>query len=67
MEEKNYPYLGRNYVNGKAYVVMFLEPEFGVVVMDETEGERIRFGMYGDFAEEQFEVLPPEVCVRLSN
>ena len=67
MEEKNYPYLGRNYVNGKAYIVLFLEPETGVVVMDDTEGSRIRFGMYGGFAEEKFEVLPPDECVRLSN
>ena len=67
MEEKNYPYLGRNYVDGKAYVVMFLEPDTGVVVMNDTVGTRIRFGMYGGFAEEKFEVLPPDECVRLSN
>lgn len=25
MEEKNYPYLGRNFVNDKAYIVLFTE------------------------------------------
>lgn len=67
MEEKSYPYLGRNYVDDKAYVVMFLEPDTGVVVMNETVNTRIRFGMYGGFAEEKFEPLPPSECVRLSN
>lgn len=66
LAEKKYPYLGRNHVDGKAYVVLFLEPDFGVVVMNETVG-RIKFGMYGGFAEDRFEPLPPTECVRLQN
>lgn len=68
MEEKSYPYLGRNFVNDKAYIVLFTEPDTGVVVLDDTDDStRIKFGMYGGFAEERFEVLPPDVCVRLQN
>lgn len=67
MEERKYPYLGRNYINGKQYIVLFTEEEKGVVVMDETGNSSIKFGTYSTFAEELFEVLPPDVCVRLSN
>ena len=67
MEERTYPYLGRNFVNDKAYIVLFTEPETGVVVLNDTDSERIKFGMYGSFAEERFEVLPSDVCVRLQN
>lgn len=65
--EKVYPYLGRTYVNEKAYVVLFSEEEAGVVVMNETEGTSVKFGMFGTFDESKFEALPPDVCVRLSN
>ena len=67
MEERVYPYLGRNFVNDKAYIVLFTEPDTGVVVLNDTENTRIKFGLYGSFAEERFEVLPPDVCVRLQN
>ena len=67
MEERTYPYLGRNFVNDKAYIVLFTEPETGVVVLNDTDSERIKFGLYGSFAEERFEILPPDVCVRLQN
>lgn len=62
-----YPYLGRNYVDGKPYVVLFTEPGTGVVIMDETEGDDIKFGMITDFDEDAFELLPKDVCVRLNN
>lgn len=62
-----YPYLGRNYINNKPYVVLFLEEETGVVVVDETEGDSIKFGQYGNFDENVFELLPPDEVVRLSN
>ena len=62
-----YPYLGRNYVDGKPYVVLFTEPGTGVVIMDETDGDDIKFGMITDFDEDAFELLPKDVCVRLNN
>ena len=50
MKEKIiYPYLGRNYINGRPYVVFFTEPNTGVVVMNNTDSPDIRFGMYGNF------------------
>lgn len=66
-KERVYPYLGRNYIDNKAYVVLFTEEENGVVVMNETNSETIKFGKILSFDESQFEVLPPDECVRLSN
>lgn len=66
MEEK-YPYLGVNTINDKQYVVLFLNEEQGVVVMNETDSETIRFGMLSEFDESVFEPLPQDQCVRLSN
>lgn len=66
MEEK-YPYLGINHIDDKAYVVLFTEEDRGVVVMNETNSETIKFGYIGNFDEEKFEMLPPEQCVRLNN
>ena len=63
----DYPYLGRNYINGKPYVVLFTEEEKGVVVMNETDSQEIVFGTIGSFDENSFELLPPDECVRLSN
>lgn len=65
--QKKYPYLGRNFVNEKAYIVFFTEPDTGVVVLNDTDSKRIKFGMIGSFDESRFEVLPHEVCVRLQN
>lgn len=62
-----YPYLARNYVNGKAYVVLFIEEETGVVVMTEITNNNIYLGKYGKYDEEAFEILPPSECVRLNN
>lgn len=66
MEEK-YPYLGRNFINEKPYVVLFVEQDYGIVVMNDTESENITFGKIGNFDETKFEILPPEECVRLQN
>lgn len=63
----NYPYLGRNYVNGKPYVVLFTEEETGVVVMNDTDSQDIVFGKIGSFDENSFELLPPDECVRINN
>lgn len=62
-----YPYLGINYVDEKPYVVLFTEEETGVVVLNETTNENIKFGMIGNFDETKFELLPQDQCVRLSN
>lgn len=62
-----YPYLGRNYVQGKPYVVLFTEPDHGVVVVNETESQNIKFGAIMDFDENSFELLPPDEVVRLNN
>lgn len=67
MEEKLYPYLGINTIDDKSYVVLFTEPDYGIVVMDETGNEKCKFGNIGNYAEEVFSPLPPEQCVRLSN
>jgi hypothetical protein len=62
-----YPYLGINYINEKPYVVLFTEEETGVVVMNETNSDKIKFGMIDSFDESKFEPLPQDQCVRLSN
>jgi len=62
-----YPYLGRNYVDGKPYVVLFTGEETGVVVMNETDSNDIKFGTIGNFDEKLFELLPPDECVRINN
>lgn len=67
-KNRDYPYLGRKVLKEGQYVVMFVEENYGVVVMNEVEGnENIYFGKLGDFAEETFELLPPTECVRLQN
>lgn len=64
---ETYPYLGIRQINGKSYVVLFTEEEHGVVVMNSTESDTIKFGYIGNFDEEKFEKLPPDQCVRLNN
>ena len=66
MEDK-YPYLGIKEVDGKHYVVLFTEEDTGVIVMSEINDEKIKFGYIGSFDETQFELLPKDQCVRLSN
>ena len=66
--EKKYPYIGKHTFQGKEYVVFFLKENYGVVVMTNIEGnEKYSMGYLGEFDEEPFEVLPPDVCVRISN
>ena len=63
-----YPYLGKNYIGDKPYVVMFESPGRGMVLVNETDGERIKFGkIYEDLDEDSFEFLPPEEFVTLNN
>ena len=62
-----YPYLGRKILNGKPYVVLFTEPDYGVVVVNETDSESIKFGAIMSFDENSFELLPPNEVVRLNN
>lgn len=66
MEEK-YPYLGIKQIEDKSYVVLFTEEDRGVVVMNTTHSDKIKFGMIGNFDENEFELLPPDQCVRLNN
>lgn len=66
MEEK-YPYLGINHIDDKSYVVLFTEEDTGVVLLNETNSEVIKFGLISNFDETKFEPLPPDQCVRLSN
>ena len=63
MEEK-YPYLGIKQIEDKSYVVLFTEEDRGVVVMNQTNSDKIKFGMIGNFDENEFELLPQtNVCV----
>lgn len=64
-ENKVYPYLGKTEIDGKVYVVLFSEPNYGVCVMTEYDG--VKFGEIGDFSEEIFVPLENDVCVRLQN
>lgn len=64
---ESYPYLGIRQINGKSYVVLFTEEDTGVVVMNETDSEKIKFGLIGNFDETEFEKLPQDQCVRLNN
>ena len=64
---ESYPYLGIRQINGKSYVVLFTEEDTGVVVMNENESEKIKFGLIGSFDETEFEKLPQDQCVRLNN
>ena len=69
MENRAYPYLGRNNINGNDIVVLFTDEDSGVIVMSEFDKDnKFAFGKYYEnFAEEQFEVLPPDLQVSLSN
>ena len=64
---ESYKYLGIRQINGKSYVVLFTEEDTGVVVMNETDSEKIKFGLIGSFDETEFEKLPQDQCVRLNN
>lgn len=70
-----YPYLAKKVYTTdsketkkeNSYVVMFTEEEKGVVLVNDTDNENIYVGKIGTFDEETFEILPPNVCVRLNN
>ena len=68
MENKNYPYLAKNTVEDKTYVVFFSDENYGTVVMSEiTDNPDIALGAIGDFDENIFEVLDPEIQVSIHN
>lgn len=68
MAEKEYPYLAKNTVGDKTYVVFFSEENYGTVVMSEiTDNPDIALGAIGDFDENVFEVLNPEIQVSIHN
>lgn len=66
--EKEYPYLAKNTVGDKTYVVFFSEENYGTVVMSEIiDNPDIALGAIGDFDENVFEVLDPEIQVSIHN
>lgn len=68
MTDKIYPYLAKNSYKEHEYVVLFSEPDRGTIVMsDITDNPKLKFGTIGNFAEELFEVLGKDVCVRINN
>ena len=68
MTEKEYPYLAKNTVGDKTYVVFFSAENYGTVVMSEiTDNPDIALGAIGDFDENVFEVLNPEIQVSIHN
>lgn len=69
MEGITYPYLGKNTIKGKTFVVFFIAPDTGVIIMSDFDKEsKFGFGKYIDnFAEEMFEILSPEMQVSLHN
>lgn len=68
MAEREYPYLAKNTVGDKTYVVFFSEENYGTVVMSEiTDNPDIALGAIGDFNENVFEVLDPEIQVSIHN
>lgn len=68
MAEKEYPYLAKNTIGDKTYVVFFSEENYGTVVMSEiTDNPDITLGAIGDFDENVFEVLDPEIQVSIHN
>lgn len=68
MIEREYPYLAKNTVGDKTYVVFFSEENYGMVVMSEiNDNSDIALGAIGDFDESVFEVLSPDVQVLIHN
>lgn len=65
---KKYPYLAKNIFNNKTYVVLFSEENYGTILMSEiNDNPKLSFGVIGDFDEELFEVLSPEIQVSIHN
>lgn len=65
---RNYPYLGvKTFEDETQYVVLFTEQDYGVVVMNNTSNENIKFGLISSFDENEFDFLDKEQCVRINN
>lgn len=62
-----HPFLGVKRINDKPYVVLFYEQDKGIVIVNETDSKEIYFGLEGEFDENSFEFLSPEIDVRLHN
>lgn len=67
-----YPYLARKTFKDETgtintYVVMFVEPERGVVLVDKTKSKNIFVGKIGLFDEDEFNALPSNEYVKLKN
>ena len=67
MIEDIHPFLGVKYLNGKPYVVLFDKEDNGMVVLNATDNEDIKYGTYGEFDEGSFEMLPDDMFVRITN
>ena len=68
MSEREYPYLAKNTVGDKTYVVFFSAENYGTVLMSEiTDNPDIDLGDIDDFDENAFEVLNPEIQVSIHN
>ena len=64
MNERKYPYLAKNTVGDKTYVVFFSEENYGTVVMSEiTDNSDIALEAIGDVDESVFEVLSRDIQV----
>ena len=70
----NYPYLGIRFIEeDKQNVVFFTSENTGVVVLDTTNDESMKFGTNGTFNEDDYDFLPDkdengqDICVRISN
>lgn len=66
-ENDIHPFLGVKEINGKPFVVLFYEQDMGIVLVNETDSKDIYFGLHGEFDENSFEFLDPEIDVRLNN
>lgn len=70
MKEKghNYPYLGKKEIDGRIYVVLFSEENYGTVILSEIkDNPSLAFGAIGDYDEDSFEYLSPEEQVSIHN
>ena len=63
----NYPYLGHIENDKENLVILFLKENYGMVVMSNVPDENLSFGTLSNFNEKDFELLPKDRCVRLSN
>lgn len=65
---KKYPYLAKNTIDGKNYVVLFSEENYGTILLSEiNDNPNLVFGKIGDFDEDSFEILSPEMQISIHN